>query len=358
MFNKLSNRFFKITTPTLSHNSSCKIFSIKHVHDNILPCSTNNPVLAKGDSAATGHFFMLGDASVLKNIKKESGISVTLPDDDVIESSHTAQLPTNFSLPSAAAKTSILPRLSSASLVSLPQLCDNDCECLLTKDSLHVVKGGNFILDPHQQGTQVLYGIRNKKDRLWDIPIPQNTPPFSKNPSAKSTKSSFSSNKYHINHISHATLDSTIKKFIQQDETSSISTISPTLPSPTTHQLHVIIRKRQLKKDLANFLSKSLFSPRLSTLKKAIKNNFLSSFPGLTETLVDKHLLPSVATEFGHLKQEKQHLQSTSTMVSDDNDFFPPRDEKTRDIIYAITEYNQKDVAAADLTGRFPYRSS
>ena len=73
---------------------------------------------------------------------------------------------------------------------------------------------------------------------------------------------------------------------------------------------------------------------------------------------MDKHLLPSVATEFGHLKQEKQHLQSTSTMVSDDNDFFPPRDEKTRDIIYAITEYKQKDVAAADLTGRFPYGSS
>ena len=136
--------------------------------------------MAKGDSAATGHFFMLGDAAVLKNVKKECGINVTLPDDDVIESSHTAQLPTKFSLPTAATKTSILPRLASSSLISLPQFCDNDCECLLTKDSLHVVKGGNFVLDPNNKGTQILYGFRNQHDRLWDIPIPQNTPPFSK----------------------------------------------------------------------------------------------------------------------------------------------------------------------------------
>ena len=45
---------------------------------------------------------MLCDADVLQNIKKDSGLTVTLPDDDVIESSHTAQLPTNVSLSSAA----------------------------------------------------------------------------------------------------------------------------------------------------------------------------------------------------------------------------------------------------------------
>ena len=73
----------------------------------------------------------------------------------------------------------------------------------------------------------------------------------------------------------------------------------------------------------------------------------------------------------GHLRQEKQHLQSTSSstlpsntvtsssdLVSIDKDFFPPREQKTKDVIFAITQYSEKEVAAADLTGRFPYRSS
>ena len=81
-------------------------------------------------------------------------------------------------------------------MVSLPQFCDHSCERLLTKDSLHVVKGGNFILDPKQPGTQVLYGTRNKKDRLWDIPIPQITP--------------HSPKKQHLNSFTSATMPFTL----------------------------------------------------------------------------------------------------------------------------------------------------
>ena len=175
VFNELSKRFFKITLPTLSHNSSSnKLMYLAKAHKPITSCNFNKIVFAKGNSAATGHFFMISDADVLQDIKQDKGISVTLPDDDVIESRHSAQLP------QSTTKTSILPKLASSSLISIPQLCDNNCECLLTKQSLHVVQGGNFILDPLQQGTQVLYGIRNPTDRLWDIPIPKNTPPFSK----------------------------------------------------------------------------------------------------------------------------------------------------------------------------------
>ena len=167
VFNKLSKRFFKITLPTLSHNSSStNVVYIAKAKKPVIFCNSNNTVFAKGDSAATGHFFMMSDADVLQDIKQDKGISVTLPDDDVIESSHSAQLPTKFSLPQSATKTSILPKLASSSLISIPQLCDNNCECLLTNKSLHIVQGGNFILDPLQQGTQVLYGIRNPTDRL------------------------------------------------------------------------------------------------------------------------------------------------------------------------------------------------
>ena len=74
--------------------------------------------------------------------------------------------------------------------------------------------------------------------------------------------------------------------------------------------------------------------------------------------MIKKYLPTSVTTELGHLRQEKQHLKSKSTNLPVDNDHFPPKEAKTRDVIYAITTYNEKEVAAADLTGRFPYKSS
>ena len=68
LLNNLSNRYFKITISALSHNSSSskKLFYISKVNEAMHSCSTNKIVFAKGDSAVTGHFFMMCDASVLK----------------------------------------------------------------------------------------------------------------------------------------------------------------------------------------------------------------------------------------------------------------------------------------------------
>ena len=68
-------------------------------------------------------------------------------------------------------QTSILPRLTSFSLASLPQLCDHGCEVLLNPADLHVVKDGTFVLQ-NGVGAQVLHGNRNPVDHLWDIKIP------------------------------------------------------------------------------------------------------------------------------------------------------------------------------------------
>ena len=194
-----------------------------------------------------------------------------------------------------------------------------------------MVQGGNFILDPQEQGTQILYGIRNQQDRLWDIPIPQNTPPFSKSLPFKRKNTSSTNKVFHINHISSKNLDSTIQFFKNQDQSTFTPTFSTKSSASNQHKLNVIIRKRQLKKDLVNFLHQSLFSPRPSTLKQALKKNFLTTFPGLTENLVNKHLSPSIATEFGHLRQEKQHLQSTSNFNNtSDSDFFSSQARKNK----------------------------
>ena len=54
-----------------------------------------------------------------------------------------------------------------------------------------------------------------------------------------------------------------------------------------------------------------LFSPVYSTLLKAIKKGHFMDFPGFTENLITKHLLPDIATTKRHHNQERQQLQTT-----------------------------------------------
>jgi hypothetical protein len=64
-------------------------------------------------------------------------------------------------------------------------------------------------------------------------------------------------------------------------------------------------------KYLINYLRASCFSPVKSTWITAIKNGHFTSWPGLTEHVVEKHLSKSTSTTKGHLNQQRQHVRST-----------------------------------------------
>ena len=81
----------------------------------------------------------------------------------------------------------------------------------------------------------------------------------------------------------------------------------------TSPSMNVIIIKDETKMDLAAYHHASIFSPVQSTLVYAINNNHFTSWPGLTSTLITKNLAPVLATEKGHIRQEKQNLQSTKS---------------------------------------------
>jgi hypothetical protein len=136
---------------------------------------------------------------------------------------------------------------------------------------------------------KVLEGKRSRSgDNLWDIPIPiptPNTPPFS-------------------------------------------------VPTPKTNQhspsLNIILRTDKKATDLAAYHHAAMFSPTIDTLVKAIDKNYFLGWPGLTSKLIKKHLPPSIATESGHMRQEKHGLQLTklpttaaAANISETDDFFP-----------------------------------
>ena len=163
------------------------------------------------------------------------------------------QLPLGSQLSKKAKDAAILKDLISASLISFGQLCDDDCQVLLDKDECRVTKANNL----------VMHGTRNKTDGLWDIPI-GNSP---------------------VHQKAHPT--------IQQ-------------------RINIIIRKDKTKLDLIRFLHASAFSLAKDTLIKATKKNHIKSLPRLTVKLVRKSLPDYVATAKGHMRQERQELQSTN----------------------------------------------
>ena len=100
--------------------------------------------------------------NIQKNMKKQLGPHVTLPNNSSIQATKQVHLPLDPSLTKKVTSTAILSSLKSASLVPLGQLCDDDCEDLLNKKKLMVTK----------KNKKILHGDRSRSDGLWEIKIP------------------------------------------------------------------------------------------------------------------------------------------------------------------------------------------
>jgi hypothetical protein len=111
------------------------------------------------------------------------------------------------------------------------------------------------------------------------------------------------------------------------------------------------------QKDLINYLHAACFSPVKSTWITAIKNGNFTSWPGLTEQAVEKHLSKSTSTTKGHLNQQRQNARTTKIKDAKVNVTEPDLDHgiKTQ-FVYAAT-INAGQIYT-DQTGRFPVVSS
>lgn len=105
-----------------------------------------------------------------------------------------------------------------------------------------------------------------------------------------------------------------------------------------------------------------MFSPCIKTLQHAIYNGNLISWPVEHINFI-KLIRTTVATEKGHLDQERKHPQPTNPTEDFLHNFPPKLDEKTHSQLVQIVSplHDQKPLkgkAYADLTGPFPHKSS
>ena len=156
------------------------------------------------------------DQHVLTNISSSPGPTVYLPDNNTMTSMKAGDFPFPSILSSSAKKAHVFRDLKSASLVSLGQLCDDNCNIILDTNTIKVFK----------EKTLILTGTRNPRDGLWDIPLKP--------------------------------------KHLQ-------------ITQPSVHKLNVILRKDKTKQELANYLHACCFSPTVSTFIQAIRNGNFDS---------------------------------------------------------------------------------
>ena len=207
---------------------------------------------------------------------------------------------------SRATQSYIMPDLHSSSLLSIGQLCDEDYSAVFTKNHVKIFDNSNNL---------AIIGQRNRQDGLWDV-----------NFQSKLQQS-------------HPQLQ---------------------LPSPTAN---VILRHNMSDSNLAAFLHATAGCPTKTTFIAAIQNGNFTTWPGLTTSLIAKHLLPTIATGKGHMKQEQQRLKSTrleSPIIpdlpsSEDNIV---QEERRHECYITITSAKPSGTTYSDITGRFPVKSS
>ena len=122
-----------------------------------LPLIQNN-VVAKADSGASRHYFTMKDKHALDNLKPiQHGPQVGLPNGTYVQATESGDLPLHPTLTPLATKAHIFPALTNSSLISIGQLCDDNCTVVLNKNTLKIYKDGHMILQ----------GNRNFTDGLW-----------------------------------------------------------------------------------------------------------------------------------------------------------------------------------------------
>ena len=206
------------------------------------------------DTGATGHFLdnTTINLQATPTSTTNSSIDVLLPNNETMQSTHTASLPIP-SLPAAATKDHVFNSLASGSLLSVGKLSDHQCTAIFTADKVAIHKNKNIVIAT--TSPPILHGTRN----------PPLQPP------------------YKIN-----------------------------LPNPTFYRANSVIHNLSVRNRVA-FYHAAIFSPTIATWTKAVRNNSLHGWPKLATSQITKYAPNSLATIKGHQHAIRSNIQSTKS---------------------------------------------
>jgi hypothetical protein len=256
------------------------------------------------DSGATGTFVATSHIPYLSHTTPiANGPTVLSASGTPMRSQLQGTLPLSTLLSLKAQSAFVLDDLQTGTLISLAQLCDDDCIAIFNKYEVRITKKDKIIIT----GKRMSNG-------LWSIPIQGTTPQI--------------------------------------------------------HQANGILRLDKPRQELAAYHHAALGSPAQSTLLRAIGKGHLHTFPGLTTSLIAKHLPKSIATTMGHQDQESKNICSTTRSIpdppgpaqplhdTDSSDLAPPLEPRSHQLCAPMFEKQTVLKSYSNQTGRFPVPSS
>ena len=114
----------------------------------------------KADTGASRHFIKDEHRQYLSDLTEiNNGPCATLPDNTRIHPTFVGDLPITTMLTRQSKEALVYPKIENESLLSIGQLCDDNCVAIFTRQHLYVLKNG----------IPILKGKRNHIDRLWDV---------------------------------------------------------------------------------------------------------------------------------------------------------------------------------------------
>ena len=134
---------------------------LRNVSDNKDKINNNitQKFTAKADSGCTSHFFPLVPKICNSIRKSDNNLNVVLPNNEIITSNVQGLIPIE-GVSEKAKTTRLFPNIRAA-LISLGQLCDDDCTVTLRKNDMQVFRKDKLILE----------GSRNHNNGMWEIQL-------------------------------------------------------------------------------------------------------------------------------------------------------------------------------------------
>ena len=125
------------------------------------------------------------------------------------------------------------------------------------------------------------------------------------------------------------------------------------------NQSNGILLQDITKRELDQYFHNTAFIPVKSVFVAAINNVHFTSLPGMSVSLISKHLTQSPFVVKGRLDQEQKNLRSTQSHQDLRDDIHPKQEQHSHNILAAIINTNYKTSKSySDQTGRFPVLSS
>ena len=215
-----------------------------------------------------------------------------------MDSIATKEININLLLSKKGKTASVMPDMKT-NLISVPQLSDNGCVCQLHGTKVIATCGDTTVISN-----------RDEETGLWTIPIE------TKNENATTITELENSNQTGMNKKrirkkkrNKSSRDRRKKLLQLVNKTTNI------IKQPTLEVAYNAYQQK-LSAHLMAYLHVCMGAPVVKTYINAIKNNWLSTFLGLTVEAVKQHLPKIIQTTMGHMHQVRQNIRPTQKITS------------------------------------------